>query len=201
MKDSTVGTTQQFVALSRRLKAAGEGKGKDSLRGQMMAELRAIAQPIVNDARRSALALQSSAKGDSDASARRAAHMLKGRKNQDEKAIVRALGKSSLRQAVARSLRIVVKDNGFSQQVGVRVTTDGSRLPAGQQYLPRGLDIDKGWRHPTFGHKDRRVTQYGNPSGWFRSTARAHHPMAIRRVDAVLRRYMERIPSDVNRAA
>ena len=200
MQDSTVGTTSAFVALSKALKDAGEGKGKDSLRGQMMAELRAIAQPIVDDARRSALALQSSAKGDSNANARRAAHMLKGRKKQDEAAAGRALKRSGLRQAVARSLRIVVKDSGYSQQVGVRITTDATRLPAGQAYLPRGLDSDKGWRHPVFGG-DAWVTQYGNPAGWFRSTTKAHHPMAIRRVDAVLRKYMNELAARANRAA
>lgn len=175
-----------FATLSRRLKAAGEGKGKNSLRGQMLAELRAIAKPILEDERRSVLAVQSNAKGTTNA--HRAAASLRSAKNVTEKRAGSALNRSGLRQSVARSLRIVVKDSGFSRQIGVRITTDGSRLPDKQVYLPRGLDSDKGWRHPVFGGTGW-VTQYGNPSGWFRSTARAHHPDAIRRVNAVLQKF------------
>lgn len=198
MQDSTVGTSQQFVALSRALKDAGEGTGKNSLRGQMLAELRAIAKPILDAERQAIMAVDSNAQGT--VSAERAAAALKRSKNVTEKSATRALGRSGLRASISRSLRIVVKDSGFSQQVGVRVTTDGSRLPKGQTYLPRGLDSDKGWRHPVFGGTGW-VTQYGNPSGWFRSTAKAHHPMAQRRIEQVLRRFTAQLAARANRAA
>lgn len=201
MQDSTAYTSKQFVALSRALKEAGEGKGKTSLRGQMLAELRAIAKPIVDDARKSVLALDSKAQGTT--SAKRAAKRV-GRAESafghSDRQIERALGKSGLRQSIARSLRIVVKDSGFSQQVGVRVTTDGSRLPKGETYLPRGLDSDKGWRHPVFGGS-AWVTQYGSPPGWFRVTARAYHPQAFRRINAVLDRFAGELAAKVNRAS
>lgn len=245
MTDQVKVSSAQFAALSRALKAAGEGTGKDSLRGQMMAEIRAIAQPIVNDARSAVLGLDSTAKSTGHAHVKRAMHGKSARGAEDTAAFFKRLGRmkrgknesqeafnkrlararakgprkaeteqelakrisrsaggktGSLRASVARSIRIVVKDSGFSQQVGVRITTDGSRLPAGQKYLPRGLDSDKGWRHPVFGH-DAWVQQYGNPPGWFRSTARAHHPYAIRRIDAVLARYMNHLAAKANRAA
>ena len=198
MQDSTVGTSQQFAALSRALKDAGEGTGKNSLRGQMLAELRAIAKPILDAERQAIMAVDSNAQGTQ--SAARAAAALKRSKNVTEKSATRALGRSGLRASISRSLRIVVKDSGFSQQVGVRVTTDGSRLPKGQTYLPRGLDSDKGWRHPVFGGTGW-VTQYGNPSGWFRSTAKAHHPMAVRRINGVLDKFARDLAARANRAA
>lgn len=198
MTDQVQVSSAQFAALSRALKAAGEGTGKDSLRGQMMAEIRAIAKPILEDQRRAVLALDSRAVGHQ--SAKRAAASLKRSKNVDERKASRALGRSGLRASVARSLRIVVKDSGFSQQVGVRITSDGSKMPADERYLPRGLDSDKGWRHPVFGGTGW-AQQYGNPSGWFRSTAKAHHPMAQRRIEQVLRRFTAQLAARANRAA
>lgn len=185
-----------FVALSRALKAAGEGTGKDSLRGQMLAEIRAIAKPILEDERRAVLALDSTAKGSS--SANRAAAALRGRKNVTEKSAGRALGRSGLRASIARSLRIVVRDSGNT--VGVRITTDGSRLPANERGIPRGLDSAKGWRHPVFG-TDSWVTQYGNPPGWFLSTANAHKPDARRRLEAVFRKYADELAARARRGA
>lgn len=198
MTDQVQVSSAQFAALSRALKAAGEGTGKDSLRGQMMAEIRAIAKPILEDQRRAVLALDSRAVGHQ--SAKRAAASLKRSKNVDERKASRALGRSGLRASVARSLRIVVKDSGFSQQVGVRITSDGSKMPADERYLPRGLDSDKGWRHPVFGGSGW-AQQYGNPSGWFRSTAKAHHPMAQRRIEQVLRKFTAQLADRANRAA
>lgn len=198
MTDQVKVSSAQFAALSRALKAAGEGTGKDSLRGQMMAEIRAIAKPILEDQRRAVLALDSRAVGHQ--SAKRAATSLKRSKNVDERKASSALGRSGLRASVARSLRIVVKDSGFSQQVGVRITSDGSKMPADERYLPRGLDSDKGWRHPVFGGTGW-AQQYGNPSGWFRSTAKAHHPMAQRRIEQVLRKFTAHLADRANRAA
>lgn len=186
----------QFAALSRALKAAGEGRGKDSLRGRMLAELRAVAKPILEDQRRAVQALDSSAQGST--SAARAATSLRRSKNVDERKAGRALGRSGLRSSIARSLRIVVKDSGYGNQVGVRITTDASRLPRGESYLPRGLDSDKGWRHPVFGGS-AWVTQYGTPSGWFRSTAGAHRPDAIRRVSGVLDKFAQELAAKARR--
>lgn len=182
-----------FQALSRALKAAGEGKGKDSLRGQMLAELRAIAKPIQSDLRAAILAVDSKAQAHS--SARRAAAALSRTKNVDEKKASRALGRSGLRESIARSLRISVTDSG------VRITTTGATLPKDQRGLPRALNKPQGWRHPVFGDKDTWVQQYGNPPGWFFSTAEAHKPMAAKRVERVVRDYVARLAARINDAA
>lgn len=193
-------TARQFAALSRALKDAGEGSGKQSLRGQMLAELRAIAKPILDDERRAVLALDSRAQGTT--SVGRAAKRVGKAESafgHSDRQIERALGKSGLRQAIARSLRITVKDSGYAQQIGVRISTDGSRLPTGERYLPRGLDSDRGWKHPVYGGPGW-VTQYGNPAGWFRSTARAHHPDARRRIEGVLSKFAQELAARANRA-
>lgn len=185
-----------FVAVARALRAAGEGE----LRKQLYAEARAIAKPILEDMRRSAKALDSRAQGST--SAARAAKRV-GRAESafghSDRQIERALRKSGLREGVARSLRIVARDSGY--RAGVYIRSEGSRLPAGQAYLPRGLDSDKGWRHPVFGAQSAWVQQFGNPPGWFRSTAGAHHGMASRRLQRTADDYIEQLLGRLRAAA
>lgn len=188
-----------FAEVSRLLKRTGQGE----MRKAMSAEARAIAKPILNDMRSEVLALDSHAKsGGGTAGAKRTAKALGKAESAfgySDRQIHRTGGRSGgLRQAVARSLRIVVKDSGF--KVGVRIRTEGSRLPSDQRYLPRGLDSVKGWRHPVF-KTDEWVTQYGNPPGWFMSTAKAHRPMAERRMRKAVDKYVKELAVRLNRAA
>ncbi len=189
-----------FVELSRALKAAGEGE----LRKHLLKEIRAEAKPVLDDMRRQVLALDSSAKNNGGGLARakrtaKAVGKAESAFGYSDRQIERA-GKrgGGLRQAVAKSLRIAVRDTGF--KVGVRIKTERTRLPADQAYLPRGLDSVKGWRHPVFKTGDW-VTQYGNPPGWFMSTAKAHRPMVQRRIENVVRDYARVLASRANRAA
>lgn len=174
-----------YVRVSRALKAAGQGE----VRKRLGAEMRTIAKPILTDLRKAVLALDSTAKGST--SAARAAKRV-GRAasafGYTDRQIERALKHSGLRESVARSLRIVARDSGY--KAGVRITSEGSRMPEGQRYLPRGLDSDKGWRHPVFGAQENWVQQFGNPPGWFRSTAGAHRPLAVRKMRAVVEKYV-----------
>ncbi len=181
-----------FAEVSRILRRAGE----DELRKRMYAEARAVAKPILNDLRSAALALDSSAKsnGGGTARAKRTARAVGKAESafgysdrQIEAADKRGGG---LRQAVARSLRIVARDSGY--KVGVRIKTEGNRLPPDQRYLPRGLDSAKGWRHPVF-KSGEWVTQYGNPPGWFLTTAGAHRPDADRRLRKVVQTFIDEL--------
>lgn len=185
-----------FVKVSRALRAAGEGE----MRKALYAEARAIAKPILEDMRRSVKALDSRAQGST--SAARAAKRV-GRAESafghSDRQIERALGRSGLRENVARSLRIVARDSGY--RAGVYIRSEGSRLPQGQAYLPRGLDSDKGWRHPVFGAKSAWVQQFGNPPGWFRSTAGAHRGMASRRLQRTADRYVDQLAARLQSAA
>ena len=187
-----------FAEVSRALKAAGE----DELRKALAKEAREVAKPILKDLRAAALAIDSNARSSGSARAKRTAKAV-GRAESafgySDRQIERADKRGgSLRQAVARSLRIVARDTGY--KVGVRIKTEGSRLPDDQRYIPRGLDSVKGWRHPVFG-TDEWVTQYGNPPGWFMTTAAAHQPMAERRMKAVVAKYVNALAARLRDAA
>lgn len=118
-----------------------------------------------------------------------------------------SLSKFGLRATTARSLTITVKDNGYAQQIGVRITTDGRKFPENARRLPRNLDSDKGWRHPVFGRKgeDRSswtwARQYGTPAGWFMGTAAAAAPFARRRIEETLEKWSATLADLLNRAA
>ena len=72
----------------------------------------------------------------------------------------KAAGRSGLRDSIARSIRIVAKDSGYGDQVGVRVAQHGG-LSADQRRLPRHMDKG-GWRHPVMG--DRTLSGSFRPS-------------------------------------
>jgi hypothetical protein len=110
-------------------------------------------------------------------------------------------GGGGLRSNVARSLMVKTKDNGYRQQTGVRITTDGSRLPEKMRKLPRGLDSVKGWNHPVFGNRKVWSKQYGTPAGWFFGTAEANRLLAQKRIEKVLEKYRDHLASLLNKAA
>jgi hypothetical protein len=94
----------------------------------------------------------------------------------------------------------VTKDNGYVQQVGVRITAEGVRMPGDQHKLPRKLD-NPGWKHPVFGHRDRWATTKSPNPGWFINTAARNAEMATRRVERVLDKYAAALASRLRRAA
>jgi hypothetical protein len=210
-----------FAAVSRALNAVDK-----SLRKTMNEELRAAAKPVVDDMKASVLGLDSSAKSKGSASARREIHRSNQRKAETEAAFAKRLAKnpkakrrtaesdsayaaritkkvnkggSGLRSTIARAIHVKIADTGW--RIGVRVRVDGTKLPPGQKYLPRGLDSVKGWRHPVFGDKEAFVTQYGNPPGWFTSTAKAHRPFTRKRIEQVVEKYAKELAARIQRAA
>lgn len=79
---------------------------------------------------------------------------------------------TGLRSEVAAGVKVVPTDTGAT------VTT--SMAEEDEQYIPRGLDTDKGWQHPFFGDRDKWVRQY-NPGhfSWFTETMNsAREPIA-----------------------
>ena len=182
-----------FAEVSRALKSVDK-----DLRKALFTEARAIAQPVADDMKRSVLALDSKGEAIGHSSAKRAAHSLRRVKVVTDKKATKALGRSGLRASIARAVHIKIADTGW--KVGVRVRVDGTKLPADQKYLPRGLDSVKGWRHPIYG-TDRWAQQYGNPPGWFTSTAKAHRPMAERRMKALVAEYVKQLAARIDRAA
>jgi hypothetical protein len=96
-------------------------------------------------------------------------------------------GSFGLRSSVARTIKSRVKYSGNT--VGVRVYSDPSAMPNKQRRLPYHLNNPKGWRHPTWGNRDRWVKQYGEP--YFDVTLARHTPRirgsAVSHVDEALR--------------
>jgi hypothetical protein len=92
-----------------------------------------------------------------------------------------------LRVSVSRTVKSRVKYSGNS--VGVRVYSDAFAMPNKQRRLPRHLNDPRGWRHPTWGNRERWVKQVGEP--YFDTTLRRHTPRirqsAIRHVNTALR--------------
>lgn len=195
------------------------------LKDALWKEARAIADPVAEDMRRSVLALDSTGKSIGSSSAKRAIGRMNRKNAETEAAFQKRLaknpnakrraaesddayakriakdvnsGKHGLRASIARAVHVKIADTGW--KVGVRVRVDGTKLPADQKYLPRGLDSVKGWRHPIYG-TDKWAQQYGNPPGWFTSTAKAHRPMAERRMKALVADYIKVLAARIDRAA
>jgi hypothetical protein len=87
---------------------------------------------------------------------------------------------SGLRRRVASGVAIQA---GAGRGLGVRIVT-GMRDPQ-ERNLPRYLDDSRGWRHPTFGHRDRWVHQDTGGS-WFRAPIAEHRPQMTRDLQQVL---------------
>ncbi len=182
-----------FAQVSRALNAVDK-----ELRTAMFTELREAAQPVVDDMKRSVQSIDSKGNAIGRSSAERAAHSLRNVKKVTEKKAANALGRAGLRASIARAVHIKIADKGW--KVGVRVRVDGTKLPAAQKYLPRGLDSASGWRHPIFG-TDKWAQQYGNPPGWFTSTAKAHRPLVRRRIERIVANYANELVARIKRAA
>lgn len=175
-----------FVAISRALKAE-----KPHLRRELFRKIREAARPIVLDLRQAINSVDSQAEGSGGVglgSAQRAAYMV-GKRGSSKygadllKYATREAGRAGLRASIARSVRIVIKDSGFSDQVGVRIKCDTSMLPADQRKLPRYIDRGQ-WRHPVYG-THAWVTQTTTPN-WFTDTTNAARPQVIAKVRTAL---------------
>jgi hypothetical protein len=68
---------------------------------------------------------------------------------------------TGLRERVAHSVKSKVQYTGF--RLGAKVYVETSNFPHSQRKLPRDLNRAGGWRHPTWGHRDRWVQQVGEP--------------------------------------
>jgi len=177
---------RDFVAISRALKAE-----KPHLRKELFKKIREAARPVVLDLRQAINAVDSQAEGSGGVglgAAQRAAYMVGKRGGSKYGAdlltyATRESGRAGLRASIARSVRIVIKDSGYADQMGVRVKCDTSMLPADQRKLPRYIDRGQ-WRHPVYGH-NAWVTQTTTPN-WFTDTTNAAKPLIVRKVRTAL---------------
>jgi hypothetical protein len=159
--------TGDLKALNKALKAHEDGK---ELRKQLSKELRAAVRPMVPAIRAAWLAAPSH--GHDTAT--------RGRQ-----------GAPDLRKLLARSTRAQVRLTG--KEAGVRVRTDGRKMPDRMKSLPAYAEgIKPRWRHPVFGNRDAWVTQ--RPFPRFYATARPDEARAREAVEAAvdkIRRQLE----------
>ena len=120
------------------------------LRKRLGQRMREGVKPVVPALRASALAIPSK----------------RGRSNQSRSRRGNASG--SLRIAIAKATQVKVGYSG--RNVGARVRVDASKLPEGQQLLPKLMDGVAGpWRHPLFGDSEHWYAQEPHP--YFRDVA------------------------------
>lgn len=151
---------RQFRDLSGRLKKAGRG----DLRKQLNASIKAAGQPIVEDVRNAAQGLHSTSSHGGGAKQRQRYAASRAR---SERAATNALRRSgSLRRRVAGATKLE------STQRGVRFVVKSALLPPDQRTLPRHMNSEKGWKHPTFGRRGKGEwpTQKATPAGFFSKT-------------------------------
>lgn len=103
--------------------------------------------------------------------------------------------KKGLRDSVAMSTVIVLKDSGFANQVGVTIRNDGRRLAASAKRLPRRMDVGA-WRHPVFG-RDAWTTQRFSPPGWFYGTFRKYRASIRADVADIVDEFARRLQSRI----
>ena len=110
-----------------------------TLRKHMLKGVRDAARPLQVKLRESVRGLDSSAKS-SGGHVSRGAYSLRGHKGTAASVLIasglaaKAAGRSGLRDSIARSIRIVAKDSGYGDQVGVRVAQHGGLPPISAVY-------------------------------------------------------------------
>lgn len=122
-------------AISKALKQESDGK---ELRKQLGKELRGQLAPMVREVRAAWLSSPSRGHGTSTRARR---------------------GQPDLRRLLAKATFGQVRFTG--KDAGVRIRTDGRKMPSGQKALPGYVEgvWGRSWRHPVFGNRDTWVTQ------------------------------------------
>jgi hypothetical protein len=142
----TIRDTGDLKAVAKALKQVADGK---ELRKQLTRELRDVARPLVPKVRAAWLAAPS--KG------------LSGRKTYNS-ATGRVSGRGpTLRSLLAKATRSEVRLTG--KQAGVRIRTDGRKMPDGMKSLPGYAEgiRRRPWRHPVYGDRETWVSQQPFP--------------------------------------
>jgi hypothetical protein len=175
-----------FKALGARFRAAG--KNGAAIRKATTKKIQTTLARITDEQKSEIMAWKpqgSSGRGE----ARRAAFVeakakrrlaVKGRKT-------RARSSHSLRSYIKGGIKSRVSYSGY--RLGATIFVDPSALPPSQRALPKYIDRERGWRHPTWGHRDRWVQQTGTP---YFSKPIERHRVSVRRdvhaaVDEVMR--------------
>jgi hypothetical protein len=167
----TIRDNGDLKAVGRALREAANGK---ELRKQLTRELKHELAPMVASVK----------------AAWRAAPSSQGRSSRRG---------GSLRSLLARATRAEVRLSG--RQAGIRVRTDGRRMPSGMKGLPglaeglgHAVDRRRGrWRHPVFGDRDTWVSQRPFPGQPFYSSVQPHEARVRREVEQAVEAVFKQI--------
>lgn len=158
-----VDVASEFERVQKALTAAADGK---AVRAAMNKRIREATKPLVKQLQDAVRAVPVTSTRGSGSKAR-FAHAAGGREL-SEKSAATLRGGAGLRETVAKAIQTKVTNSGPRQ--GIRIRVDGTKLPPNQRRLPKFLDGQGRWRHPTFG-RDPWVLQTGRP--WWTPTLRA----------------------------
>jgi hypothetical protein len=150
-------------AAAKALRQFSDGK---ELGRQLSRNLRVVAQPLVPKVK--AAWLSAPSKGHASSSRARR-------------------GQPNLRALLAKATRVEVRRSG--RQAGVRVRTDGRKMPSGMRSLPGYAEgvRRRPWRHPVF----------GNPELWVRQEPFPRFYDAVQPDETQARQAVERAVADI----
>lgn len=140
-----------FAELGRKFRAAG--KNGALIRRETTKAIQAELDVIVREQKHEALSMHIKGTGGRGAARREAFHGAHRKRSRR--------GGHGLRSYTAAGIKSKVSYTGY--KLGARITVDPSALPQSQRKLPLDLNKPRGWRHPTWGHRDRWVAQVGEP--------------------------------------
>lgn len=157
-----------FRLLAGRFKAAGTDGA--AIRKALTKTIQVELKKLIADQKREALAMK--VKGTRGRGSARRALSDKSKRGRPH----------GLRATVARSIKSRVSYTG--RKIGARVYVDKGQFPNSQRKLPRSLNRPTGWKHPTWGHRDRMVQQIGEP--FFDRPIKRHRDEIRKAVDAAV---------------
>lgn len=165
--DIKVSNAQAYRQLAKNLRQAG----RKDLRKKLRQRITDAGRPVLDDVKSAVRNIPITSHGGGTSQRRR--YNVGRATTERAKEAARRRG-AGLRQTIASAAKLQVTAKG------VRFVIQSSKLPADQRHLPRHLDSEKGWRHPTFGRRGEGdwVDQRGRP--YFATTIKKRAP-AFRR--------------------
>lgn len=145
-----IANAQAYRQLAKDLRKAG----RTDLRKALRKKISEAGRPVLDDVKAAVRELPVTSRGGGTGQRRR--HNV-ARATTDRAKTSAARRHAGLRATIASATKLQITAKG------VRFVVQSSKLPPDQQSLPRHLDSEKGWRHPTFGDRDNWVHQRGRP--------------------------------------
>lgn len=156
---------QAYRDLSKRLRTAGaRGKG---LRANLRKQIVEAGKPAVEEVKQAVLSIPITSHGGGGAQ-RLTYNVGRATTARAKKSASRR--NTHLRATIASATRMQITAKG------IRIVVNSAKLPADQRNLPRHLDSEKGWRHPTFGRRGRGEWPLQKGKPYFAVNIKKHAP-------------------------